>query len=104
MKLKCEHPNIIFNPNLKWLFCCKGFRHLVYPDHCLDFDNGKYFYNFPWCDFYRAKEMVNLDNIDSFVISNDDGEVYPVFMPLLTPVVILPAAMSGCDTMYCIFA
>lgn len=80
MKLKCEHPNIIFNPNLKWLFCCKGFRHLVYPDHCINFDNGKYFYNFPWCDFYHAKEMVNLDNIDSFVISNDDGEAYPVFM------------------------
>lgn len=86
-KIACEHPNIIFNPNLKWLFSkCKfaklaghqiSYRQTVHVTH-----------RFPWHEFYAAKNAVQgiyqstgeVSQCDDYFMVDDDGVVYPVFM------------------------
>lgn len=80
MKIKCEHPNIIFNPSLKYLVCCKGFVEACFNGVYVSFFRSNMFYNFPWRDFYGAKNAVTLDNLDNFYLINGDGECAPVFM------------------------
>lgn len=90
MKLACEHPRLIFNPNLVWLFSCKC-QVACYDGNTVDYSQnsktvfGKcykryHYYNFPWRDFYAWKEKVTEDNIDNFYLIDDDGVTYPIFM------------------------
>lgn len=79
MKIACEHPNIIFNPKIKWLFCCKGYRHFDLNGRMLDYICGNWF-NFPWFELYQVKDSVTPDNIGSYVFCDDDGLCEPLFM------------------------
>lgn len=82
MKLKCNNPRLIFNPNLVWLFTTKA-RTVRLGDFVRVYPKGhKYQYNFPWSDFYAAKSVVSacVDEIDDYILIDDDGQCYPVFM------------------------
>lgn len=80
MKIRCEHPVLIFNPNLIWLVSCKAKRVVLF-DRELDYTHeSNLYYNFPWRDFYVAKERANTDNCDQCYCVDEDGVTYPVFM------------------------
>lgn len=75
-KCKCEHPVLIFNPNLVWLVSqCK---HISTPNTWLHCEHG--YYNMPWRDLYAMKDSVTPENIDEYYILNADGETFPLFM------------------------
>lgn len=80
MKIKCENPTLIFNPNLVWLFSCKCERAIL---NNVSFDchsiHGN-FYNFPWKAFYAARNEVTPETADQYMLVDSDGIVYPVFM------------------------
>lgn len=79
MKLACEHPNLIFNPNLKWLVCCKCSRAVL--GSCeIFYTSSNRWNNFPWSDFYHAKERVTEETLDDYYLVDSDGVTYPVFM------------------------
>lgn len=79
MTCKCEHPVLIFNPNLEYLFsvvchrACLGGNMIEYNPH------HKRYYDFPWHFFYAAKSVVTEKNQDNYYLIDDDGVVYPVF-------------------------
>lgn len=80
--INCEHPNLIFAPNLVYDFSVRC-RCVSLFGHVIDYRNsGKHiFNNFPWRDFYAAKSRVSKDfNLadDCFLIDSD-GVTYPVF-------------------------
>lgn len=76
----CEHPNIILNPSLDVLV--SQYKHYVLngTDYRVD-TNGRTYVHFNKSLFYQAKEYVTHDNIDEYVVINDEtGETYPIFM------------------------
>lgn len=79
MKVKCEHPVLIFNPNIVWLVSVKC-KTVVLRTRTLVYNKRGYTYTFPWHDFYAAKEECTPDTIDDYYMVDDDGVVYPVFM------------------------
>lgn len=79
MKIACENPQLIFAPNLKWLVSTKC-RVANFNGRIVKFVRNHIYYNFPWFDFYVAKEEVTPDNVDNFVVVDDDGVTYPAFM------------------------
>lgn len=79
MKICCEKPNLIFNPNLRWLVACKC-PYAVMLGHEVGFARSNRWNNFPWSVFYEAKELVTEDNIDKFYLVDMDGVCYPIFM------------------------
>lgn len=95
MKIKCEHPVIIFNHKLVYLLCTQC-RHAVLGNRVLEYPAGRrYQYNFPWRDFYVAKSQVTPDTLDDFYLYDDDGVVYPVFM-------LVPCGKCAlCKAKYC---
>ena len=67
MKCKCEHPVLIFNPNLVYLWSiCHKHTHS--------------FYNMPWTTLYEMKKTVTPENVDTFQMHDEDGVCYPIFM------------------------
>lgn len=79
MKICCEHPNLIFNPNLKWLLTCVcAYAHLGNRE--IGYTSFNRWYNFPWSEFYHAKELVTPETIDDYYLADPDGVTYPVFM------------------------
>lgn len=81
MKIKCEHPVLIFNPNIVWLLSVKchraslgNYKTLVY------YPGGSSVSRFPWRDLYVAREQVTPDTLDDYYLFDDDGVTYPVFM------------------------
>lgn len=78
-KIKCEHPVLIFAPNLVYNFCVKAVKAVLF-DHIVERLGRGLYYNFPWSDFYVARNRVNVDNIDDCYLVDSDGCTYPVFM------------------------
>lgn len=80
MKIKCEHPVLIFNPNIVWLLSCKCY-HAILGDHELFYNSrGSSTNRFPWRDLYQAREKVTPDTLDDYYLLDEDGVPYPVFM------------------------
>lgn len=82
MKLACEHPQLIYNPNFKWLACCKC-AYAVLGDREFGFTSFNRWNNFPWHPFCQAKEYILSHpdaNIDDYYLVDPDGVTYPVFM------------------------
>lgn len=80
MKLACEHPVLIFNPNLRWLFSVKCCRAVLFGRIIEYSEYAKRFNRFPWRDFYTARPLVTEDNQSECYLVDDNGCVYPVFM------------------------
>lgn len=79
MKIACEHPQLIFNPNLRWLVSCKC-PYAVLGPHEVGYTSFNRWNNFPWKDFYAARENVTPETIDDYYLVDMDGLTYPVFM------------------------
>lgn len=78
MNTSCEHPVLIFNPNLVYLF--SKFKLAVFNGHVLDMRTTRFVQsNFPWKDFYAARNLVTPETIDNFVLCDRDGQTFPVF-------------------------
>lgn len=81
-KIVCEHPVLIFNPNLKWLF--SKCRRVSFNGNVIDYNfqdcNHSFSFRFPWSDFYKAKAVVTEETADNYYLLDNDGCCYPVFM------------------------
>lgn len=77
--ISCEHPNIIFSPNIVYQFSrCKRANLNGHIIDCSRVDS--LFTRFPWKDFYAAKNAVTIDTIGDYVLFTEDGETFPAFM------------------------
>lgn len=86
MKLACEHPTLIFNPNLRWLVAVKCAK-VTLGSKNIEYLGAHRWYNFPWYDFMCAKDEVSyklengdVDCLDRYFCVDDAGVSYPVFM------------------------
>lgn len=86
MKIACEHPNLIFNPNLKWLLNSKC-AYAVLDEHEIGFTTSHRWHRFPWRPFMLARKNVvamiaegDTDCLDKYFLVDTDGVTYPVFM------------------------
>ena len=86
MKIKCEHPKLIFNPNIKWLVSCKC-AYAVLGSREIGYTSTHRWHNFPWKEYMKAKDEVlpkiesgDFSCIDAYYLVDPDGVTYPVFM------------------------
>lgn len=82
-QIKCEHPNIIFAPNIVYLFSVTHRRvHLIDFDMDYSVTNRHCYHNFPWKSFYVAKHrcILNPALLDECYFIDVDGAITPVFI------------------------
>lgn len=78
--IKCEHPVVIYNPHLVWLYCTKAIAVRLGDRMICVNRSPRDFYNFPWHYFAPYKSQITADNIDDYFLYDAQDNTYPVFL------------------------
>lgn len=80
MKCKCEDPQIIYNPYLKWLYCTRAVAMSLNGAVSTIERSPRTYYNFPWHIFSAHRPYVTEDTIDNYILYDAQDNAYPVFL------------------------
>lgn len=78
--VKCEHPVVIFNPHLKYLYCTKAIAIRLGDRMVCVKRSPRDYYNFPWHYFSPYKSQITAENIDDYFLYDEQDNTYPIFL------------------------